>query len=162
MSKPRARSLGLVVLTAVLSALGSVAVPASAGAAPPTPHISRIAGDVGSGPAGVVGQQPGDVAVHGNDIWIVDSLWHVVRRVVRVTGLETAVLGPGVDHAPGEIGSVTTDALGRLYFTRGQQIFRRDLDGSIHHVAGSGSRGNYTAEFEGRPATTVPMNGLAS
>lgn len=128
----------------------------------PNGTISTVAGTGLAGFTGDGGQatsarlnNPYDVAVSGNSLYIADRNNNRVRRVDLSTGTITTVVGTGVSGFSGDDGpatlariadprSVTVDPGGNLFIadTGNHRVRRVDTSGTITTVAGTGLTGN--------------------
>ena len=77
-----------------------------------------------------------------------------IRRIDRQGMISTLVEAD-------QVTALIMDAQGRLYFTLGNQVFRRSAQGVIDHVAGSGADPGRDFKGDGLSATQVPL-GLPS
>jgi len=78
-----------------------------------------------------------------------------IRRIDTQGVVSTLVKVAGV------IGYLTVDERGTLYFTQGNQVFRRSAAGAVEHVAGSAIVNDGRFRSEGRPATEAPLRSPA-
>ena len=165
----------LTLLCAVLIAVNnggpaaavSPGTPSAPGPAPQA-AVSVYAGSLGPGTAADVGMLPAAVAVRGAQVYVADTLHHVIRRVDTDTGSVAVVAGNGFAGFSGDGGPATgtelyvpkgmaLDAAGNLYIADcfNHRIRRVDASGIITTVAGDGTFG-YAGD--GGPATEAELN----
>lgn len=135
------------------------------------PNAYGYTGDGGPA-ASAVFYSPYDVAVDkDNNIYIVDSQNHVIRKIAASTGVVTTVAGSGPDHKgyAGDNGpaieaslhtpqGVAVDAAGNLYIVdSGNNVVRKvdALTGTITTIAGTGQWGY---DGDGKQATLARLN----
>jgi sugar lactone lactonase YvrE len=120
------------------------------------------------GPAGSARlNEPKNIALNGENLYIADSENHVVRRVDLVTGLITTVAGLAAETASAEPASVAPSGLsldpldddpldGPTQVTPQKFIQSADLSGTVRFLVGASRAGRF--QGDGGPAVHATLN----